>query len=140
METNAAKEKGRNRDWTGTETQQLRQIEKAGFRWAVRCFDYYLSREDLEFFALRYKPFHEAVEEMQEGKGSVVRFDPFSQHRHCKLLFGIAFSQHGAQMISPPEYPLGRIPDLRFAAFERGVIRSLRDLCRLDTEGRLPEE
>jgi hypothetical protein len=137
METNAAKEKGRNREWTGTETQHLREIEKSGFRWAVRCFDYYLTAEDLEFFALRYKPFHEAMQEMQKGKGSVVRFDPFSQHRHCKLLFGIAFSQHGAQMISPPEYPLGKVPDLRFAAFERGVIQGLRDLYRLESEGKI---
>ena len=137
MEIDAAKEKGRNKDWTRAETKNLREIEKAGFQWAVRCFDYYLTREDLEFFALRYKPFFEAMEEVQQGKGSVVRFNPFSQHRHCELLFGIAFSQHGARMISPSEYPLGKVPDLRFAAFERGVIQSLRNLYQLEREGKL---
>ncbi len=140
METNAAKEKSRSRDWTGTDTKHLRRIEKSGFQWAVRCFDHYFSKEDLEFFALRYKPFYEAMNDVQKGEGSVVRFDPFSQHMHCKLLFGIAFSQHGAQMISPPEYPLGKIPDLRFAAFERGVIQSLRNLYRLECDGKLPAE
>jgi hypothetical protein len=137
MESNTAKEKGKNRDWTRTQTKYLREIEQAGFRWAVRCFDSYISREDLEFFALRYKPFYEAVQELQQEKGSVVRFDPFSQHRHCKLMFGIAFSQHGAQMISPPEHPLGKVPDLRFAAFERGVIASLRNLYQLERDGKL---
>lgn len=137
MEANTAKEKGKDRTWARTQTKHLREIEKAGFQWAVRCFDYYLTREDLEFFALRYKPFYESMEEVQQGKGSVVRFDPFSQHEHCELLFGIAFSQHGAQMVSPPEYPLGKVPDLRFAAFERGVIQSLRNLYQLDREGKL---
>jgi hypothetical protein len=137
MATNTAIEKGRHKDWTKSETKHLREIEKAGFQWAVRCFDYYLTREDLEFFALRYKPFYESMEEVQQGKGSVVRFDPFSQHRHCELLFGIAFSQHAAQMVSPPEYPLGKVPDWRFAAFERGVINSLRNLYQLEIEGKL---
>ncbi len=140
MEANTAKEKRRNKDWTRTQGKYLRRIEKSGFQWAVRCFDYYFTREDLEFFALRYEPFYEAMREVQQGEGSVVRFDPFSQHRHCKLLFGIAFSQHGAQMISPPEYPLGKIPDLRFAAFERGVIQSLRNLYQLESNGKLPSE
>ena len=137
MAANTAKQKTTNKDWTRTHTRYLREIEKAGFQWAVRCFDYYLTREDLEFFALTYKPFYEAVEEMQQGQGSVVRFDPFSQHKHCRLLFGIAFSQHGAKMVSPPEYPLGRIPDLRFAAFERGVIHSLRNLYQLESNGKI---
>ena len=137
METNAAREKGRNKDRPRPQTKYLRDIEKAGFQWAVRCFDYYFEKEDLEFFALRYKPFYESMQEVQQGKGSVVRFDPFSQHEHCELLFGIAFSQHGAQMISPPEYPLGRVPDLRFTAFERGVITSLRNLYQLESDGKL---
>jgi hypothetical protein len=140
MEGNTAKEKGKNRDWTRTQTKYLREIEQAGFRWAVRCFDSYITREDLEFFALRYKPFYESMQEVQQGQGSVVRFDPFSQHKHCQLLFGIAFSQHGSQMISPPEYPLGKVPDLRFAAFERGVITSLRNLYQLESDGKLSAE
>jgi hypothetical protein len=138
METNTAKEKGKNKDWTRTDTKYLRRIEKSGFQWAVRCYDHYFTKEDLEFFALRYDPFYEAMQAVQQGEGTVVRFDPFSQHRHCKLLFGIAFSQHGAQMISPPEYPLGKVPDLRFAAFERGVVLSLRNLYQLETDGKLP--
>ena len=140
MEGNTAKEKGKNKDWTRTHTKYLREIEKAGFRWAVRCFDSYITREDLEFFALRYKPFYESMQEVQQGEGSIVNFDPFSQHRHCKLMFGIAFSQHGAQMISPPDYPLGKVPDLRFAAFERGVITSLRNLYQLESDGKLSAE
>lgn len=128
------------RDRTMTQTKNLAEIEKAGFRWAVRCFDYYLTREDLEFFCLEYKPFCESMQEVKQGKGSVVGFDPFAQHKQCKILFGIAFSQHGAQMVSPEEYPLGKIPDLRFAAFERGVIRSLRNLLRLEREGKLSLE
>jgi hypothetical protein len=80
------------------------------------------------------------MQEVQQGQGSVVNFDPFSQHRHCELMFGIAFSQHGAQMISPPEYPLGKVPDLRFAAFERGVVTSLRNLYQLESDGKLSAE
>jgi hypothetical protein len=137
MQGNTAKEKDKNKDWTRTNTKYLRQIEKAGFQWAVKCFDTYLTREDLEFFALRYKPFYESMQDAHQGDVTVVRFDPFSQHEHCKLLFGIAFSQHGAQMLAPPEYPLGKVPDLRFAAFERGVIESLRNLYRLESDGKL---
>lgn len=140
MEGHAAKEKGKTKDWTRTHTKYLREIEQAGFRWAVRCFDSYITREDLEFFALRYKPFFESMQEVQQAEGSVVNFDPFSQHRHCKLMFGIAFSQHGAQMLSPPDYPLGKVPDLRFAAFERGVITSLRNLYQLESDGKLSAE
>jgi len=132
MERDTRTDKGGRRDRTVTQTKDLLEIEKAGFRWAVRCFDYYLTREDLEFFAFEYKPFYESLQEMANGKGSVVSFDPFTQHKHCEVLFGIVFSRHGARMVSPPEYPLGKVPDLRFAAFERGVIKSLRNLCKLD--------
>ena len=137
METEAAMSKRRKRDRTMTQTKNLIEIEKAGFRWAVRCYAHYFASEDLAFFALQYKPFYESMQEMQQGKGSVVNFDPFAQHKHCKILFGIAFSQHGAQMVSPPEYPAGKVPDLRFAAFERGVIKSLRNLFRLERDGKL---
>ena len=137
METDGAVNKTRKRERSRTETKNLLEIEKAGFRWAVRCSDYYFTREDLEFFALKYRPFHESMQEMQQGKGAVVRFDPFGQHKHCEVLFGIAFSRHGAQMVSPPEYPEGKVPDLRFSAFERGVIKSLRNLCRLERDGKL---
>ena len=119
------------------QTKDLLEIEKAGFRWAVRCLDYSFTREDLEFFALESKPFYEAMQEIQQGKGSVDSFDPFGQHKHCEMLFGIAFSQHGAQMVSPLESPSGKVPDLRFAAFERGVIKSLRNLHQLEREGKL---
>ena len=130
--------KTRNRSaQTGAQTKDLLEIEKAGFRWAVRCYAHYLASEDLEFFALQYKPFYESMQEMPQGKGSVANFDPFAQHKHCKILFGIAFSQHGALMVSPPEYPTGKVPDLRFAAFERGVIKSLRNLWKLDRDGNL---
>ena len=137
MRTDAAMSKRRNRDRTMKQSKNLLEIEKAGFRWAVRCYAHYFASEDLEFFALQYKPFYESMQEMQQGKGSVVNFDPFAQHKHCKILFRIAFSQHGAQMVSPPEYPAGKVPDLRFAAFERGVIKSLRNLCKLDRDGNL---
>jgi hypothetical protein len=40
-------------------------------------------------------------------------------------------------MLAPPEYPLGKVPDLRFAAFERGVIQSLRNLYQLESNGKL---
>jgi hypothetical protein len=103
----------------------------------VRCFDYYLTKEDLDFFAREYQPFYESMKEMQQGMGSVVRFDPYSQHKHCRVLFGIAFSQHGARMLPPPEFPEGKVPDLKFAAFERGVIKSLRNLYQLEREGKL---
>jgi hypothetical protein len=43
-------------------------------------------------------------------------------------------------MISPPEYPLGKVPDLRFAAFERGAIESLRNLYQLESNGKLPRK
>jgi len=140
VEGSTAKEKGKRKAWPRPQTKYLREIEQAGFQWAVRCFDSYITKEDLEFFALRYKPFFESMQEVQQGQGSVVNFDPFSQHRHCKLMFGIAFSQHGAQMISPPEYPPGKVPDLRFAAFERGVITSLRNLYQLESDGKLSAE
>ena len=114
------------------QTKDLLEIEKAGFRWAVRCFDYYFTREELEFFALRYKPFYESMQEIQAGKGAIADFDPWVQHKQCRILFDPAFSQHGARMLSPAEYPLGMVPDLKFAAFERGVIKSLRNLWRLE--------
>ena len=134
METNVSRNSGKKRDWAGTHTKDLLEIEKAGFQWAVRCFDYYFTKEDVRFFAIEYKPFYESLKEMEQGKGSVVRFDPYSQHKHCRVLFGIAFSQHGARMLPPPECPEGKVPDLKFAAFERGVIKSLRNLYQLDRE------
>ena len=137
MERDTLTERSEKRNRTVTQTKNLLEIEKAGFRWAVRCFDYYFTREDLEFFALEYKPFYESLQEMQKAKGSVVSFDPFTQHKHCEILFGIAFSRHGAHMVSQPGYPLGKVPDLRFAAFERGVIKSLRNLCRLERHGKV---
>ena len=137
METDGAVNKTRRSERGRTETKDLLEIEKSGFRWAVRCSDYYFAREDLEFFALKYRSFHESMQEMQQGKAAIVRFDPFGQHKHCEVLFGIAFSRHGAQMVSPPEDPLGKVPDLRFAAFERGVIKGLRNLCRLERDGKL---
>ena len=137
METDGHVNKTSKSDQARTETKDLLEIEKAGFRWAVRCSDYYFTREDLEFFALKYRPFYESMKEMQQGKGAVVRFDPFGQHKLCEVLFEIAFSRHGSQMVSPPEDPLGEVPDLRFAAFERGVIKGLRNLCRLERDGKL---
>lgn len=74
---------------------------------------------------------------MQQGKGSVVRFDPYSQHKHCRVLFAIAFSQYGARMLPPPEFPQSKVPDLKFAAFERGVTKSLRNLYELEKHGKL---
>jgi hypothetical protein len=69
--------------------------------------------------------------------GSVVNFDPYSQHENCRLLFAVAFSQYGARMLPPPEFPAGKVPDLKFAAFERGVIKSLRNLYKLERDGKL---
>ncbi len=137
MTANTARQKTGKNDWARIGTQALREIEQTGFQWAVRCFDSFLTRDDLEYFALTYKPFYEATGEMREAEGWVVRFDPFSQHRHCRLLFEIAFSRHGARMVSPPEYPPGEIPDPRFAAFERGVILSLRNLYQLESDGKI---
>ena len=137
METDVRRNRDKKRDWAGTQTKDLMEIEKAGFQWAVRCFDYYFTKEDLEFFAIEYKPLFESMKEMQQGMGSIVSFDPYSQHKHCRLLFAIAFSQHGARMLPPPEFPTGKVPDLKFAAFERGVIKSLRNLYELQREGKL---
>jgi len=137
MKTDVRGSKDKKRDSPGTHTKDLFEIEKAGFQWAVRCFDYYLAKEDLSFFATEYKPFYESMKEMQQRMGSVVDFDPYSQHKDCRILFSIAFSQHGARMLPPPEFPAGRVPDLRFAAFERGVIKSLRNLYKLEKEGKL---
>ena len=137
MKTDVRGSSDKRRDRGRSRTKDLFEIEKAGFQWAARCFDYYLAKEDLEFFAAEYKPFYESMKEMQQGMGSVVDFDPYSQHKDCRVLFSIAFSQHGARMLPPPEFPSGRVPDLRFAAFERGVIKSLRDLYKLDKDGKL---
>ena len=137
MKTDMRRNRDKKRDWAKTQTKDLLEIEKAGFQWAVRCFDYHLTKEDLEFFAIEYKPFYESMREMQLGMGSVVDFDPYSQHKDCRLLFAIAFSQHGARMLPPPEFPAGKVPDLKFAAFERGVIKSLRNLYKLEKEGKL---
>ena len=88
------------------QTKDLLEIEKAGFRWAVRCFDYYFTREELEFFALRYKPFYESMQEIQAGKGAIADFDPWVQHKQCRILFDPAFSQHGARMLSPAAFSM----------------------------------
>jgi hypothetical protein len=140
MKTDVRGSRDKKRDRRGGRTKDLFEIEKAGYQWALRCLDCYLTKEDLQFFATEYKPFYESMKEMQEGMGSVVDFDPYSQHKDCRILFSIAFSLHGARMLTPPEFPAGRVPDLRFAAFERGVIKSLRNLYKLEKDGKLHVE
>ena len=137
MEGDRRDNREKKRDRARTQTKDLLEIEKAGCRWAVRCLDYYFTEEDLEFFVMEYKPFYESMKEMQQGLGSIVDFDPYSQHKDCRVLFSIAFSQYGARMLPTPEFPAGRVPDLKFAAFERGVIKSLRNLYKLAKEGKL---
>jgi hypothetical protein len=108
-------------------TADLKKIEKAGAAWASQCTKGVFTEKDFEFFATRYRPFYEYLNEV-EGRFQVAldEFDPFAQHELCRILFAPAFGSHGALMISPAMYPTGRVPDFRFAAFEAGVIRSVR--------------
>ena len=108
-------------------TDDLREIEKAGFAWAFRCTRDVFSEKDFEFFATRYQAYYECLKEV-EGRfqATVPEFDPFAQHEHCRTLFAPAFGSHGALMVSPAMNPMGRVPDFRFASFEAGVIRMIR--------------
>ncbi len=108
-------------------TDDLREIEKAGSLWASECIKGLFTEQDLRFFATRYQPFYECLEE-SEGifQATLAEFDPFTQHEHCRILFAPAFGTHGAFMVSPAMHPLGRVPDFRFAAFEQGCIVSIR--------------
>ena len=108
-------------------TNDLREIEKAGSVWASECIKGFFTEKDLRFFATRYQPFYECLEE-SEGvfRATLEEFDPFRQHEHCRFLFAPAFGTHGAMMISPSMHPMGKVPDFRFAAFERGCILSIR--------------
>lgn len=108
-------------------TDDLLVIERAGSVWASNCIKSLLTDKDLAFFATRYQPFYECLKEI-EGRFQVTlaKFDPFTQHRHCRALFGPAFGTHGALMISPTMNPLGKVPDFKFASFEAGVIRAIR--------------
>jgi hypothetical protein len=108
-------------------TDDLETIEKAGSAWASRCTKDLLTVKDFEFFATRYKPFYECLKEV-EGlfQATLDEFDPFAQHEDCRVLFAPAFGTYGALMLSPPMNPVGRVPDLKFAAFEAGAIRTVR--------------
>ena len=108
-------------------TDDLKEIEKAGSDWASRCTKGLFTEKDFEFFATRYHPFYECLNEV-EGRLQVplADFDPFEQHEHCRALFAPAFGTHKASMMSPTMNPLGKVPDFRFASFEAGVIRAIR--------------
>ena len=108
-------------------TDDLKKIEKAGSAWASSCTKGLFTKKDFDFFATRYKPFYECLKEV-EGlfRATLDEFDPFTQHEHCRILFAPAFGSHGAVMMSPAMYPTGRVPDFRFAAFEVGVIKTIR--------------
>ena len=108
-------------------TADLKKIEKAGSAWASHCTKGLFTEKDFEFFATRYRPFYEYLNEV-EGRfqATLDGFDPFKQHEHCRILFAPAFGTHGAFMVSPAMYPTGRVPDFKFAAFEAGVIRAIR--------------
>ena len=108
-------------------TDDLKKIEKEGSAWASHGTKGLFTEKDFRFFATRYKPFYECLEEV-EGlyQSTVDEFDPFRQHEHCRVLFAPAFGTYGALMLSPATTPLGRVPDFRFAAFEAGVIRAIR--------------
>ena len=100
-------------------TDDLREIEKAGSRWASLCIKDLFVEKDLEFFATRYRPFYECLNKI-EGRfqATLAEFDPFTQHEHCRSLFAPAFGTHGALMISPSIDPMGKVPNLKFASFE----------------------
>jgi hypothetical protein len=108
-------------------TDDLKKVEQEGAAWASQCTKGLFTEKDLVFFATRYRPFFEYLKEV-EGlfQATLVEFDPFAQHEHCRMLFAPAFGSHGAMMVSPATNPLGRVPDFRFAAFEAGVIREIR--------------
>ena len=108
-------------------TADLGEIEKAGSLWASLCIKDLFAEKDLEFFSTRYRPFYECLKEI-EGRfqATLAEFDPFTQHEHCRSLFAPAFGTHGALMISPSIDPMGKVPNLKFASFEAGVIRKIR--------------
>jgi hypothetical protein len=109
------------------QTDDLREIQKAGAVWVSNCTKSLFTKKDFEFFATRYQPFYECLEEVEGRFQATLReFDPYTQHEHCRILFAPAFGTHGALMVSPAKYPTGRVPDFRFAAFEAGVIQAIR--------------
>ena len=109
------------------QTADLREIEQAGSRWASLCMKDLFAGEDVEFFATRYQPFFECLQEIGGVYQSTIgEFDPFKQHEHCRTLFAPAFGTHGAAMISPSMKTLGKVPNFKFASFEAGAIRAIR--------------
>ncbi len=111
-------------------TKELVKIEKEGASWAMKCALDLLSLDELRFFANEYKPFYGlGGEGTNEGDGVV--FDPFEQHKMCSLLFAPAFGSCGARMLSRGNGR--RIPDQRFAAFERGAIEMIKTVFCTDS-------
>ena len=108
-------------------TDDLKKIEEVGSLWASLCIKDLFDEKDLEFFATRYQPFFEYLKEI-DGlcQSTIGEFDRFKQHKHCRTLFAPAFGTHGASMISPRMNPMGKVPNLKFASFEAGVIRTIR--------------
>jgi hypothetical protein len=108
-------------------TADLGEIEEEGSLWASLCIKDLFDEKDLKFFATRYQPFFEYLKEI-DGlyQSTIAEFDPFKQHKHCRTLFAPAFGTHGASMISPIMSPMGKVPNMRFASFEAGVIRTIR--------------
>jgi len=110
-----------------TDERAIKKIEAAGSEWGHICVNSVMKTEDLQWWATKYKPFNDYLREVDGVKRCFIEdFDPHSAHPLAKTLFAPAWGTHGACWVSPAMSPTGRVPDFRFAAFERGVIQAIR--------------
>ena len=105
----------------------LRGVEEVGSLWASRCIKDLFEEKDIEFFATRYQPIYAYLKKI-EGlyQSTIGEFDPFEQYKHFRTLFAPLFGTHRAAMIRPSINTLGKVPNIKFASFEVGVIRKIR--------------
>jgi hypothetical protein len=86
-----------------------------------------MTREDLKWWATKYRPFHEFVRRVGGIEQCLIdEFDPRNAHPLAEALFAPAWAAHGAGWVSAPTNHAKKVPDFRFAAFERGVILQIR--------------
>lgn len=107
--------------------QVVKEIEHAGSKWGRTCARSSMTREDLKWWATKYRPFYGYIRRVGGIEQCFVKdFDPHDVHPLAKTLFAPAWEAHGASWVFPGVNNSGKVPDFRFAAFERGVIQQIQ--------------
>ncbi len=107
--------------------QVLKEIEEEGRKWGKACVNSLMTPQDLQWWATEYRPLHDYIRKIEDVERCFIAdFDPRDVHPLANVLFAPAWGTHGACWVSPVTNPGGRVPDFRFVAFERGLIRQIR--------------